>query len=182
MKIWLTTDTHFGHDKMIEFCGRPTDFSDQILNNLSKLVKEDSLLIHLGDVCIGNDQKWHDALSDSMPSVSKILIRGNHDKKSDQWYMSNGWRFVCESIQNTYFGENILLSHFPINDIGYDLNIHGHFHNSDHIRHEPELLKVKNDKQMLLAIEHTQLMPVLLEKFIQSHPTQPEPRLEKGKE
>lgn len=166
MKVWLITDTHFGHDKMVDFCGRPVDFADRILSHLGSMVHEDDLLIHLGDVCIGDDMMWHDRLDDSIPNVPKILIRGNHDRKSDHWYMSHGWIYVSEIIGNHYFGKKVLLSHFPIHDIGYEINIHGHFHNSDHRRQEPELVAIKNEKQKLLAIENTDYKPVLLEKFM----------------
>ena len=58
MRIWLTTDTHFGHSKMVEYCGRPENFSDRILENF-KVIKEHDILLHLGDFCIGNELMWH---------------------------------------------------------------------------------------------------------------------------
>lgn len=33
MKIWLITDTHFGHDMLIQY-GRPTDFTERIFKHL----------------------------------------------------------------------------------------------------------------------------------------------------
>jgi calcineurin-like phosphoesterase family protein len=49
MKYWVITDTHLGHGKMEEYCGRPKDFEDRILRNLT-CVQESDVLIHLGDV------------------------------------------------------------------------------------------------------------------------------------
>ena len=176
MKIWITTDTHFGHDKMQEYCGRPDGFEYLILKYQSYLSFGD-LLIHLGDFCIGNDKNWHDKFMARTPS-KKILIRGNHDRKSDSWYLNNGWDFVCEQFRNTYFGKDILFSHCPKPDIGYDINIHGHFHNQlprllkgewavdDEEKRNHYDLKALNPKSKLLALEETNYQPVNLEKFI----------------
>ena len=163
MKIWLITDTHLGHDKMVEFCGRPKNHSELILRNLYAIPKED-LLIHLGDVNIGQNEYWHNCL---MNIPKKILVMGNHDRQSHHWYYEHGWNFVCDQFISLEFGKRILFSHYPIKDDGqYDINIHGHFHNSEHRSHEPELVAIKNDKQKLLAIENTNYQPVLLRTFL----------------
>ncbi len=44
-KIWLISDTHFGHRKMITY-GRPEDFESQIINNINRYVGENDILIH----------------------------------------------------------------------------------------------------------------------------------------
>jgi len=56
MNIWVTTDTHLNHTKLIEY-GRPENFEDKIKKGLVNNIKKDDLLIHLGDVCIGDDKK-----------------------------------------------------------------------------------------------------------------------------
>ncbi len=79
MRIWLTTDTHLGHDKIIESCGRPENHEEIILKELS-LIPKDCLLIHLGDVCIGNDRHWHQEIFNATKHCRRrILVRGNHD-------------------------------------------------------------------------------------------------------
>lgn len=170
MKIYLTTDTHFGHDKMVEFCGRPPNHEEIILNELSK-VPTDALLIHLGDVCIGNDAEWHAKFVSATGVLPKrILVRGNHDHKSDSWYMDNGWDFICNAFEAKYFGKNLLFTHKPVAIPPHiDFNIHGHFHNSDHRRHEPELKALYEERHKLLAIELTGYKPVNLEKFISNN-------------
>ncbi len=174
MKIWLITDTHFNHvNKMIEYCNRPPDYEERIDNGLKMLCSgnnfdEKTILIHLGDIAIGKDKESTERIVKNTPSIERILIRGNHDKKSSSWYIEHGWDFVCESVNLGFMGKNILLSHKPMVDFGYDINIHGHFHNTDHHNHEPELQAIKNDKQYLLAIEHTNYQPVLLDTIIKN--------------
>jgi len=167
MKIYLTTDTHLGHDNMVDWCGRPENHSELILKELAKLPTE-GLLIHLGDVCIGNDEYWHDELMKSIGVyMTRVLVRGNHDHKSDSWYLERGWDFVCDAFEAKYFGKKILFTHKPVLIPDHvDFNIHGHFHNSDHRSKEEEVKKLYEKRHLLLAIENTQYKPVSLEKIL----------------
>lgn len=167
MKIQIITDTHFNHDAMVEYCGRPVNHTEIVGNNLLKLgLTEQDILIHLGDVCIGKDEEMHEKYIKPL-KCKKWLTLGNHDHKSKSWYLAHGWDFVAEQFLTTYFGKKILFSHYPIVWDGvYDFNIHGHFHNSDFRRQEPEFIPIKNGYQRLLAIEYTNLKSVSLEDFI----------------
>lgn len=166
-KIWLITDTHFGHSKLTEYCNRPPNFSNNILKEL-QIVKQDDVLIHLGDFCFGEEENWHNTFHNYVQG-KKILIKGNHDNKSNSWYFKHGWDFVCDSFTLTVFGKKILFSHVPLSRRkhgDYDLNIHGHFHNSKHRRHELKYRIIKNKKHKLLAIENTNYQPILLKTFL----------------
>ncbi len=138
------TDSHLGHDKLIDMGqGRPEDFTRQVLDGVLNLPKEIDLLIHLGDVCIGNDEQHHiDLLTRAKARAKKvILVRGNHDNKSDAWYYSKGWDFVCREFSNIYFGKKLLFTHAPIpaeHLSGLDHNIHGHYHGSAENSHRHE--------------------------------------------
>lgn len=167
-KIFLVSDTHFNHNKLIEYCDRPVNFEDRILKGL-KILCEDDILIHLGDFCIGKDDKWHREYLKCSNAKKNILVRGNHDSKSDSWYYERGWDFICKTFTAKYFGKKILFSHIPkmrLTHGNYDINIHGHFHNANHRRRELKLRLLKNKRQKLLALEHTNYQPVLLETFL----------------
>lgn len=164
MNIYLITDTHLGHAKMLDYEARPVDFENRILYHL-KILKKDDILIHLGDVCIGGDAHWHEAFFKQMPPmVRSFLVKGNHDGKSNSWYYEYGWNFVCDSFTWDVYGKRILFSHIPQKDVGqYDINIHGHCHSKKRKKEfEPDM----NDKQKLLAVEKVNYMPVTLRKFI----------------
>jgi len=161
---------------MVEYCGRPENFETLIWKELFRLKTED-ILIHLGDICIGKDDEIHQNIRQI--SCKKILVKGNHDRKSNNWYLEHGWDFVCDKFQDTYFGKKIMFSHVPAVDDGeFDINIHGHFHNTLHRllegkyvvdgekeRNERDL-KVLTPKHKLLAIEYTDYKPVSLENFL----------------
>ena len=188
MKIFLITDTHFYHDKMVPYCGRPENFTELIGTQLQLLCDNpDDVLIHLGDVCVGHDEEAHRNFIEPL-LCKKWLIRGNHDSKSNTWYLSHGWDWVGYKFQDKLFGKNILFSHTPEHYANiesslwgagnFDLNIHGHFHNTLHrllegkwaTPDEEERNKVDlanlTPKHKLLSIEETGYKAVLLEKFI----------------
>ena len=176
MNIFLLSDTHFGHRKMEEYCGRPADFEQRIFKNL-KQIQPDDVVIHLGDFCIGDDVRWHEEWEAALPTNKRILIRGNHDRKSDSWYYAHGWHTVADSLSGHYFNRYITFSHIPIPDI-QNLNIHGHFHNNLHRllegkyvvegekeRNEP-VLKILTKNHVLLALENVDYQPITLERFL----------------
>lgn len=133
MKIYVITDTHFGHHKLTEW-GRPADFGGLMLKNLSRV--HGDLLIHCGDFCVGDDEiHLEDFMRAAGAFKKKVLVRGNHDKKSDIYYLSHGFDFVCESFTATYFGKKILFSHepqFKLSQPLVDFNVHGHLHGNSH--------------------------------------------------
>lgn len=87
MRIWIIADTHFYHENIKRYQGRPDDFNEQIIRNWNKLVAYDDVVIHLGDVIFGLDKETRlPSLIASLPG-KKVLCRGNHDPKPAEWYM-----------------------------------------------------------------------------------------------
>jgi len=163
MKIFLTADTHFGHRKIEEYCGRPKGFETLIWNGFKNL-KKDHILIHLGDICWGNEVKVHEAIT--LLPCRKILVKGNHDKKTDSWYMNHGWDFVCEKFQIKRGSILILFSHEPKAWDGYfDLNIHGHLHNSQH-HLKNKVLGINMHGQYNFCLEKEGYVPISLDRIL----------------
>jgi len=177
MKVYLIADTHFNHANIATYCDRPKDFTEVILRNLRNTLKQEDLLIHLGDVFIGKEPPW---LCD-WPG-RKVLIRGNHDRsKSCTWWMEHGFSFACDGMKF----RNCWLTHEPSTSLadGCELNIHGHLHNIWHgftsqDPMAPELgprvdawqqRRLKHPWQRLFAVEYTNYMPIEFDKFV-SHP------------
>ncbi len=151
MEIYLTTDTHFHHERIKVLSGRPDDFEYKILESFIG-IKETDLLIHLGDICIGKDKEAHlEFISYAM--CRKWLVKGNHDNKSNHWYLQNGWDFVGESFIIKQFGKRIAFSHkpLPVSHLDCcDINIHGHFHN---VSRDDRQYEFPHVKYKLLSIE-----------------------------
>ena len=157
--IWISSDTHFGHENIKEYCGRPDNFERLIIDGYKK-VGPDDCLIHLGDVAFANDALWHEEVFMKM-KCRKILILGNHDKKTHSWYQRHGWDFVCLYLGDCMFGVRVLFTHKPIKLVNmpdFDVNIHGHLHT-----HESEETHHKNH---LVSLEKEKYQPVLLESLL----------------
>lgn len=142
MNYWLISDTHFNHTKLEEWGGRSGDWQEQIWAGIDKIPNHD-ILVHLGDICIGNDKEVHERLLGKhigegvyMPptrNFKTILVRGNHDKKGMAWYQDHGWDFVCDGIELIYQGHYLHLTHRPARPQGNtSWNIHGHTHGNLH--------------------------------------------------
>ncbi|QGH73313.1 MAG: hypothetical protein [Siphoviridae sp. cttb18] len=163
MKYYIITDTHFNHKKLIEY-GRQENFEELIWKGLKEL-PQDCTLIHLGDICIGNDLEVHSKLNYTLSNtIKRILVKGNHDNKSNTWYLEHGWDFVCKSMSDHFYGQYITFSHEPIKGVK-NINIHGHFHDDEHRKRESDSY-YKPSLHKLLAIERTNYYPVSLEKFL----------------
>lgn len=157
MKIWVISDTHFGHDKMHLEHGRPQNHEIQILNNLMKIPSIDDILIHLGDVSFYNHAYWHKELRNAWDGQIWLTL-GNHDHNTLTFYMKQGWNFVGQQIYLDLFGRDIEFSHRPL-DNPIDINVHGHLHSGEHRAFE------STDKHFLVNIEKT-LAPIQLRSLL----------------
>lgn len=136
--------------------GRPIGF-ENLIKKAFAVLKEGDVLIHLGDICFGNGAKWHEEMIKPLP-CKKILIKGNHDNKSYNWYMEHGWDFVCENFVGKYFGKVVLFSHEPQTwDGKFEINLHGHLHNCEHRKAAKltfnKLISLENDGYRLQSLK-----------------------------
>lgn len=139
MTTWFTSDTHFGHARIIELCNRPfanVDFMrEMIVNNWNAIVSPSDRVFHLGDVALG---PIHDSLQViKRLNGRKTLIIGNHDRnfrgfgrshglEPDEWdqvYVDAGFDEVWQSMVLVNYANLppvVNLSHFP-----YEGDSHG---------------------------------------------------------
>lgn len=125
--IWVIADTHFHHENMIKRGIRPPDYEEKIIKNWNSQVKDEDIVIVLGDVAWNNKY-------DVLKSLKgrKILVKGNHDYKSCRTYMEKYFDFACETFSMTYQGIPIIFSHEPLKWFNELYNIHGHLHSMVH--------------------------------------------------
>lgn len=181
MNYWIISDTHFNHTKLEEWGCRSGDWQEQILRGLQQIPLHDTL-IHLGDVCIGNDVEVHEKLfgisngnweviyrNGVLAHKKNILVLGNHDKKSKQWYLTHGWDFVCDGIEMIYMGRYLHLTHRPARPQGNNtFNIHGHTHGNLH--RSEEYTEFYNPKYHLdISPEIVGYKPLRLDTFIKNY-------------
>lgn len=81
-KIWITSDTHFGHDNIIKFSNRPfkdvNDMNESLIKSWNESVGVDDDVYHLGDFSLTTPKKTKDILDRLNGKIH--LIKGNHEK------------------------------------------------------------------------------------------------------
>ena len=129
MKIFVTSDTHFNHKKIIEYTGRPfrtvEDMNEGIITKWNNKVGKEDLIIHLGDFALGNEKEVKN-IKDRLNGTI-LLLSGNHDHKTIR---KAGFLTIKGNLE---LG-NLIFSHSPLTkkDIprGF-INIHGHIHEKE---------------------------------------------------
>ena len=138
-KIWITSDLHFLHPKIINICDRPTtpeEHDDWLIERFNKKVgKKDELWI-LGDVSMGNKIET-EKLLDKM-NGRKRLILGNHDsniKSSTRFEtidLIKDFTFNSPSYPNIH----IVMCHYPM--LSWNRKVHGAMHCFGHVHNRLE--------------------------------------------
>lgn len=183
--IWFTSDTHFGHARILELSNRPfTDvhhMNEMIIKWWNELVAPDDTVYHLGDVALG-------PITESMSCIKRLagrkrLILGNHDrpfmvahkgqKQVDKWtkfYLAAGFESIASEGAVAIDESPALLSHFPfegdshdgdrftdirLDDVGVPL-IHGHTHSNG----DPVTFSSNGTKQIHVGMDAWNFRPV----------------------
>ena len=129
--IWITSDHHFNHEKIIEYCNRPfnntLDMNEYMIAKWNSVVRPDDIVLHLGDFALQMNEEEVTALVSKLHGTI-ILIRGNHDRFGVEKYKRCGFADTVKKIEF----KNFILTHrpIPVEDLNGKINIHGHVHNS----------------------------------------------------
>lgn len=135
--IYFTSDTHFSHARIIEYCDRPfasvEAMDTALVANWNACVKPNDHVIHVGDVTLlRKPQKDKFGTLNVLRSLNghKIVVAGNHDETPMRcWLREQGW-VVIHSI----LVEDVLIQHNPHIFFKHELPeginnvIHGHTH------------------------------------------------------
>ena len=108
-KIFFTSDTHFGHGNIINFCKRPYEnvakMDNALIENWNATVGPTDDVYHLGDFCFNGIQRWWELIGALNGRIHLIL--GNHDLK----YIDKGILiyFSCFKINLNILWEFVVL-------------------------------------------------------------------------
>ena len=119
-KIFLTSDTHYGHSKIIEYCKRPfssvEEMNETLIANWNAVVKPQDHVYHLGDVTmlrgsVHGKEAFQTIQLCQRLNGHKRLILGNHDHFPVEVYFLAGFK----KIYGMWGGfKGIQLSHAPL--------------------------------------------------------------------
>lgn len=81
MTIWYTSDLHFDHLNIIEYCNRPysdvQSMNEDLLERFNSVVKPTDVTYFLGDIAMGNRKDGLEYIKQM--HGNKVLVLGNHD-------------------------------------------------------------------------------------------------------
>ena len=138
--IFFTSDTHFGHSKIIDYCkppftSKPDHHKTNKLNN-NHTVGQDDTVFHLGDFAYGNSQFIANIIKQLNGNI--ILIKGNHDLRNMNPTLYNIFSDVVYQARILIDKQTVYLNHFPFlcfdhGDINlykdnYSIQLFGHVH------------------------------------------------------
>lgn len=138
--IFFTSDTHFGHSKIIDYCKRPFSSIEEhdktLIQNWNNVVGQDDTVFHLGDFAYGNSQFISNIIKQLNGNI--ILIKGNHDLRNMNPTLYNIFSDVVYQARILIDKQTVYLNHFPFlcfdhGDINlykdnYSIQLFGHVH------------------------------------------------------
>jgi calcineurin-like phosphoesterase family protein len=140
MALWFTSDNHFSHRNIIQYCCRPfpdvAAMDEEMVRRWNEVVRPQDEVIHLGDFSMGpveNIGKFRARLNGTV-----MILPGNHDrgrtKMEEIFGAGNVLREGAELVVADFgFPLHLHLSHRPLRDFKAEsnhFNLHGHVHTS----------------------------------------------------
>lgn len=138
--VFFTSDTHFGHSKIIDYCKRPFSSIEEhdkaLIQNWNNTVGRDDTVFHLGDFAYGNSQFISNIIKQLNGNI--ILIKGNHDLRNMNPTLYNMFSDAVYQASILIDKQTVYLNHFPFlcfehGDINlykgnYNIQLFGHVH------------------------------------------------------
>lgn len=144
-EIFLISDTHFGHEKILEFVegrrvlGKTIEEHDEALvERWNKVIRPKDTVWHLGDVAFKSERL---SIVGRLNGRKK-LVKGNHDV-----YHVNRYLEYFVDVKGAVSLEGFLLTHVPIHSsqkFRFLGNIHGHLH--DKLIYDPFYFNVSCER------------------------------------
>lgn len=133
--IFFTSDTHFYHKNIINFCKRPfkdlQEMHSEIIRMWNETIRPNDIVFILGDIIFGGANAYEEIL----PQINgkKYLILGNHDYKNFTTNKCKYFEAVYDKMFIAVNDQEIILNHEPLLCFGGQQNnriwhLFGHVH------------------------------------------------------
>lgn len=164
-KIFLISDTHFGHEGVCRFLrangeklrpwDNPQEMDEFMIEQWNSRVSDIDIVYHLGDVVI--NRRALQTLE--RLNGRKVLIKGNHDI-----FKLHEYSKYFDDIRAYHRLNDCFLSHIPMHPsqlYRWRINIHGHLHSN--------FVELENGNQdpryISVCVEHTNYAPLCFDEF-----------------
>jgi calcineurin-like phosphoesterase family protein len=173
MKTFFTSDTHFFHSRIIQYCLRPFadahEMNETLIANWNSVVTPDDVVYHLGDFAFG-DEQGVDRVMRRLNFKHFHFIKGNHDKPFCNWFHSNKddtYLAPKVSLYPSYLetkieGNKFTLCHYAMRVWNEShrgaMHLYGHSHGT--LPDDP------NSKSFDVGVDCHDFMPISLERVL----------------
>ena len=142
-RIFVTADTHFGHDEALRIFARPyasaQAMDEAMIAAINATVGAKDILVHLGDFM--GPTEWDakarrraEALRGAIACKRVYLVRGNHDPSGEKRFdaLFEGVADIVSGRGIAGVDERIVMFHYPISQWqgrpNGGFHLHGHVH------------------------------------------------------
>lgn len=134
---WISADYHLYKEKRKTGAEREQALKDtkDVIKLHNSIVKKDDPFIFLGDL---SESEYADAGYEVLKVIKEttsrlngkkaLMIIGNNDTCGNQFYKDCGFEFISRAYMLS--NSKLVLSHYPVNTSGDQINVHGHIHGS----------------------------------------------------
>jgi len=118
MTIYFTSDPHFGHSKVIEYCNCPFANADEmdeaLITNWNRRVSPHDTVFLLGDVFFHNADRAKVIVKRLNGTINVVM--GNHDKVlRNNADLRNMFNRICPPLHEEKIDDiNVVMCHYPL--------------------------------------------------------------------
>lgn len=173
MNIYVTSDTHFGHDR--EFLFKPRGFSSieehdtEVIKRWNARVGPEDIVYHLGDVMLGNNEYGMNCLKQLNGHIK--IIPGNHDTSTRLKLYATLENVEVLSLAEAlkYNKYNFYLSHHPTMTSNLEKSPHLRMHLINLFGHTHQTKMFYEDMPYMfhIGMDSNNCTPVLLDDAIE---------------
>ena len=188
--IYFTSDTHFFHKNIIEYCNRPfykddsNEMDNTIVNNWNEKVSPIDTVYHLGDFAFtGNIDKIRSMIASLNGNIH--LIMGNHDyqNKFDRasvrslFKSTNDYLYIEVEDEEIDGKQGIFLCHYPMlswaGSVRGTWQLFGHIHSGKlsgsserDVRLLPQQYDVGVDNNNFTPVSYDEVKTVITKQYL----------------
>lgn len=160
--VFMISDTHFGHKKILEFESEKRPFEtieehdETLVQNWNSVVTKRDIVYHLGDVIFSGSSEYSRLLS-RLLGIKKLIL-GNHDSKRVKQLAP-----YFHSMHGPIKFEGCILTHIPIHPdqfYRFKYNIHGHLHSNLVKKFWLGILAKPDKRYINVSVEQINLTPI----------------------
>lgn len=132
-RLFVVSDTHFGHANICKYSGRPwsnvADMNAAMVDLWNQHVPDDAVVLHCGDFQMGLLNEETAAQFSRLKGTRKILVAGNHDQMLIKRNLAGlVFHEVYDNVRFRVGGDEFYAQHYPCEEWRETYHLHGHQH------------------------------------------------------